>query len=182
VTSADSQHKPPAFFHLQLVGKIALSIAATAAAGLILVVALLASVKGSSYREIIGAYGLARENLGPALLVFGLVMASVAGIATWLVTLYASFSFAGPLYRFSRNLEMVTEQGPIAPMPLRGSDRLQRECNSFRDAVAKLREHYGDLRVLTGQIEQAIESGSADPDAVRQLIARLKETERRVRL
>jgi hypothetical protein len=182
VTNAGSQHKPHVFFHLRLVGKISVSIAATAALGLTLLVALLVHEKGANYREMIGAFGLARENLGPALLLFGLAMALVAGIVTWLVTLYASFSFAGPLYRFSRNLELVTEQGPVAPVPLRGSDRLQRECNSFRDAVAKLREHYGDLRVLSGQVEQALEHGSGDHEAVRQLIARLKETESRVRL
>jgi hypothetical protein len=182
VTSAASDLKPPVFFHLQLVGKISTVVAATAAAGFLLVVTVLVSDKGGSYRALIGAYGLARENLAPALLVFALVMGLVAGIATWLVTLYASFSFAGPLYRLSRNLELVTAQGPVVPVPLRGTDRLQRECDSFRDAVAKLREHYRDLRVLVGQIDHALQEGSTDHAVIRQLSARLQETASRVRL
>ena len=174
---------PPVFFHLKLAGKISLAIAAAAAVGLLLVVVLIAGRGGDSYRQAVAAYGVARENLAPALLVFGLAMAAVAGIATWLVTLYGTFRFAGPVYRFSRNLELVIDQGTKAqPLPLRGDDELQRECQVFRAAVAGLDGHYRELRTLLEEVERGVAAGSADPVQLRQAIARLKEAESRVRL
>jgi hypothetical protein len=178
----DREHKPSITFHLRLVSKIAASIAAISGIGLALVVALLIDDRAGSYRQFIATYGFARENLASALLLFGLVMVVVSATVTWLVTLYASFSFAGPIYRFCRNLELVTARGPVPPVPLRGSDRLQQQCSNFSRAVANLREHYSDLRVLTGQIEQAATKSAIEPGAVRQLIGRLKETGQRVRL
>ena len=180
MTSIPDSAKLPVFFYLKLVGKISVALALTAAAGLTLVIALLVSDKGANYREIISAYGVAHENLLLAILVFGLAMVAVAAIATWLVTLYASFGFAGPLYRFSRNLELVTEQGPVAPVPLRAADQLQRECDAFRDSVGELRRHYAELTNLVQQFETA--SAGDDADKVRLVLARLQDAERRARL
>ncbi len=173
---------PPVFFHLRMAGRISLAIAVAGAAGLALVVLLIAGGSAESYRQAVGAYGVARENLGLALLLFGLAMAVVAGIATWLVTLYGTFRFAGPLYRFSRNLELVTEMGAAAqPLPLRRDDELQRECQAFRASVAALQEHYGSLQALAAEAK-GLATGTADPGLLEQAIARLKEAESRVRL
>ena len=180
MTSTPKSAKIPFFFHLKLVGKISAALALTSAAGLAMVIALLTSDKGANYREIIAAYGVAHENLQPALLVFGLAMVVVAALTTWLVTLYASFGFAGPLYRFSRNLELVTEQGPVAPVPLRAADQLQRECDAFRDSVGELRRHYAELTDLVQQFETA--SAGDDADKIRLALARLQDAERRARL
>lgn len=183
MSQARGHHRPPVFFHLKLAGKVSLGIAAAAAAGLALVVVALVGHAGNSYRQAIGAYGLARENLAPALLLFGLAMVALAGIATWLITLYASFRFAGPLYRFSRNLELVTEQGPAArPVPLRGSDDLQHECEVFRVSVATLNRHYDELRLLAQQAQLEAGFAAADGEPLHQALARLREAERRVRL
>lgn len=170
----------PTFFHLKLVGKISAALALAATAGLVLLITALVSDKGASYREIVGAYGLAHENLLPALLVFGLAMVAVAAIATWLLTLYASFSFAGPLYRFSRNLELVVERGPVEPIPLRATDQLQRECAIFRDAVGELRSHYADLAELIAELEVAQAAG--DAGEFKRVLARLQEVASRARL
>lgn len=180
MSSAPRSAKIPVFFHLKLVGKISVVLALTAATGLTLVIARLVSEKGTSYREIISAYGVAHENLLLALLVFGLAMVVVAAMATWLVTLYASFGFAGPLYRFSRNLELVTEQGPVEPVPLRATDQFQRECAAFRDSVNELRRHYSDLTDLVQQFECALTDN--DPGELSLLLDRLQEVERRARL
>jgi len=180
MTSTPRSVKISVFFHLKLVGKISAALALTAAAGLAMVIALLASDKGANYREIIAAYGVAHENLQLALLVFGLAMVVVAALTTWLVTLYASFGFAGPLYRFSRNLELVTEQGPVAPVPLRAADQLQRECDAFHDCVGELRLHYSDLTDLVLRFESAMAGG--DTDELRLALARLQDAERRARL
>ncbi len=172
--------KFPVFFHLKLVGKISAVLALAATAGLLLLIAVLVSDKGASYREIVGAYGLAQENLLPALLVFGLVMVVVAAITTWLLTLYASFGFAGPLYRFSRNLELAVDRGPVEPIPLRATDQLQRECAVFRDAVGELRNHYADLAALTAKLEVAQAGG--DAGEFKLALARLQEAAGRARL
>lgn len=172
--------KLPVFFYLKLVGKISATLALTAVAGLAIVIVLLVSDKGANYRGIISAYSIAHENLQSALLIFGLVMVAVAAIATWLVTLYASFSFAGPLYRFSRNLEFVTEQGPVTSLSLRGTDQLQRECNIFRGSVDELRRHYSELTDLVQQFETVSTSGDADER--KRVLVRLQEAERRARL
>jgi hypothetical protein len=180
MTSTPETAKLPVLFYLKLVGKISAALALVAAAGLAVVIFLLIGGKGANYREIISTYSIAHENLQPALLVFGLVMIAVAAIATWLVTLYASFSFAGPLYRFSRNLKLVAEQGPVVPVPLRATDQLQRECDAFRDSVGELRRHYSELAELVQQFEAALTSGDAGER--RHVLARLQEAERRARL
>lgn len=172
--------KLPVFFYLKLVGKISAVMALTAAAGLAIVIALLVSDKGASYSGIISAFSVAHENLQPALLIFGLVMVAVAAVATWLVTLYASFSFAGPLYRFSRKLKFVTEQGPETSFSLRGTDQLQRECDIFRGSMDELRRHYSELTGLVQQFETVSMSG--DTDECQRVLVRLQEVERRARL
>lgn len=172
--------KLPVFFYLKLVGKISAVLALTAAAGLAIVIALLVSDKGISYRGIISAFSVAHENLQPALLIFGLVMVAVAAVATWLVTLYASFSFAGPLYRFSRNLEFVTEQGPVTPLSMRATDQLQRECDIFHGSVDELRRHYSELTDLVQQFETASTNG--DADECQRALTQLQKAEQRARL
>ncbi len=180
MTSKPETAKLPVLFYLKLVGKISAALALTAVAGLAVIVFTLIGGKGANYREIISTYSVAHENLQPALLVFGLVIVAVAAIATWLVTLYASFSFAGPLFRFSRNLKLVAEQGPVAPIPLRATDQLQRECDAFRESVGELRRHYSELTGLVQQYEAALMRGDAIER--QQVLARLKEAERRAHL
>jgi hypothetical protein len=118
------------------------------------------------------------------MLAFGLAMASFAGITTWLFALCASFRIAGPLYRISRDLEQLIEQGAIAPAPIRATDSLQREWKAFEASVAALRTQHEDLRQVLGEVEHALRTDTATKDraSVIAAIARLKQTEQRVRL
>jgi len=168
----------------KLVAKIGLGVAVASCLGLLLVLIPVSDEKASGYGQIIGAFGLAREGLGWAMLVFGLAMSSFAGITTWLFALYASFRIAGPQYRISRNLELLIEQGAIVPAPIRATDSLQREWKAFEASVAALRTQHEDLRQALSEVEQALRTDTAAIDKAPLVlaIARLKQTEQRVRL
>ncbi len=173
----------PMLFHLKMVAKIALSVSALACAGLLSVLFLLADQTGDSYAQIIGVHSLAGQNLGPALLVYGLALLAFAGVVTWLIALYSSFRIAGPLYRFAQNLEMEIAQGPAVPVAIRRRDQLQREWKEFEASMAVLHSHFSDLRQALAQTEQTLRAGAEfDPASVRQAVNRLQDIERRVKL
>jgi hypothetical protein len=172
----DHLHVPPNF---KLVAKIGLSVAATALLGLLLALFVLSDDKASGYGEIIGAFSLAKKNLAPVMIVFGLAMVCFAGVSTWLFALYASFRIAGPMFRISRNLEQQISQGPIAPMPIRATDSLQHEWKAFEASVFALRAHYEELRLALGAVEA---SNAGNTDALDLAMTQLTKVEHRVRL
>jgi hypothetical protein len=171
---------------VKLVAKIGLSVAVASCIGLLLVLLLLSDDNASGYGQVIGAFGIASKSLGPAMLVFGLAMASFAGITAWLFSLYASFRIAGPLYRISRDLELQIEHASIKPMPIRAGDSLQREWKAFEASVAVLHAQHGDLKHVMSEIEVLLQpdGAAAGPDSVAlaSAIARLKKAEQRVSL
>jgi hypothetical protein len=167
---------------VKLVAKIGLSVAVASCVGLVLVLLLLSDHKASGYGQIVGALGLARDTLGPAMLLFGLATVGFAGVSAWLFSLYASFRIAGPLYRISRDLEQQIEQGAVTPMPIRAGDSLQREWKAFEASVAALRVQHEEMRQTVDEIEHALETNAATADALAPALARLKRVEQRVRL
>jgi hypothetical protein len=169
-------------FHFTRLAGIALSVGVVVCAGTLVVLMLATNDKGISYGQAIDAYGLTRWNLGWGFLVFGLAMVSFAGITAWLVSLYSTFRVAGPLFRFSRNLEMEIERGPIAPIPIRRCDQLQREWKEFDAGVAALREHYDQLRQAAKEARQFPYAGATHRESPALAIAQLMEAERRARL
>jgi len=183
MNSSQEAHVPADF---KLVAKIGLSVAAASCLGLVLVLFLVSDGAAASYGQIIGAYGLARKNLGPAMAVFGLAVAGFAGISAWLFSLYASFRIAGPLYRISRNLEQQIAHGPIAMIPIRASDGLQREWQQFDASVAALRAQRAELKQALREVEDALALNSAaaaaDAISLEAAIANLKKMELRARL
>ena len=172
-------HVPPDF---KLVAKIALSVAAAACIGLLLLLHVLAEDKGAGYGNIITAYDMARQNLQPAILVFGLVMIVFASITTWLFALYTSFRVAGPLFRIARNLEQAIDQGQLVPIPIRKTDSLQREWAQFDASVEALRAHYAKLGQALDEVRSRVGNGAGDKAPLEQAIAHLKEGERNVLL
>jgi low affinity Fe/Cu permease len=170
-------------FSMQWVAKIALSVAAIAAAALLLAIFLATDDSGSDYAHVILTHSLTRQSLGPAILVFGLLMVVVAAIATWLIALYGSFRIAGPLFRFSHNLQSIIDNAFAVPMAIRQTDMLQGEWKQFDASQARLRDHYGSLRQALDQCRQALQAGGKPDEALlRQALARLQEVERRVQL
>ena len=181
--STGRRDEPSIRFHLKLVGKIALAVGATACVGLILTLMSVSAKSGASYAQIIGSYNLTRQHLGPALLVAGLFLLAFTAVITWLISLYSSFRIAGPLFRFSRNLEMEIARGPTAPVPIRKTDSLQQEHEQLKRSIDGLQAHYGALREAALQAQAAL--GSDDKEAwseAARVIARLKELDSHVRL
>ncbi len=169
---------------VKLIANIGLSVAGASGLGLLLVLVLVGDERASGYARMIGALDLARQSLGSAMLIFGLVMVGFAGITTWLLSLYASFRIAGPLYRISRDLERQIEQGSIVPVPIRATDSLQREWKEFEASVATLSAQHEELRQALSEVEKALaaETVTAGVASLAQSIVRLKEVEQRVRL
>lgn len=177
------QNEPPVLFHFKWVAKVALSVGTVAWAGLMLAIFLITDDKGTGYAQIISAYSLTRQNLGSAILVFGLLMAVIASITTWFIALYSSFRIAGPLFRFSQNLKSIIDSAFVVPVPIRRTDMLQREWNKFDASQARLREHYMALGEALDQCQQALRAGAeSDRASLRQALAGLQEVERRVHL
>lgn len=175
--------EPQIFFHLKLVAKITLLVGAAACAGLILTLMSISQQSGSSYAETIRSFSLTREHLGIALLVAGLFLVAFAAVITWLITLYSSFRIAGPLFRFSRNLEMSITQGPKTLVPIRKRDSLQKEHGQLALSVHSLQAQYGALREAAGRAVASLESGDKQGYAeAASAIAKLKELDSRVRL
>ena len=180
--NGNSEPQTPATF--RLVARIGTSVAVASFLGLILVLLLVSDNDAATYGEVVGAYGLARQNLGPAMAIFGLVAVTVAGVSAWLFSLYASFRIAGPLYRLSRNLERQIEHGPVAAVPIRAGDALQDEWKAFDASVAALRLQHVDLQLALLALERAPLpncAGSARAP-LEDADTKLREVEQRVRL
>ena len=173
----------PLYFHLKWTAKIALSVAVLACLVLVLILSLITDKTGAEYGRIILSDGLTRANLMPAILIYGLVMTVVAGIITWLISLYGSFRVAGPLYRFCENIRNTIEQPTFVPVPIRHTDMLQAEWKEFAAALTKLNDHYRSLNGALAQAKMAAFS-ETEPDllGLAQAVVRLREAEQVVRL
>lgn len=174
-TSEDRSHF---LLRLHLVAKIALIVGGVSCLAMLLALNFITDKSGVSYDTIIRSYSLSRQHLGPTLLVEGLCLVAFAGVFTWLVALYAGFYIAGPLYRFSRNLEDFIKQGPVTPKPTRSQDKLKHEEQQILRSIAKLQNHYGAMRAATEAALAQIDA-QQNPAAA---IAQLKELERVARL
>jgi len=173
----------PVFFHLGWVAKITLSIGILAVIALLLALFLITDGKSTEYGRIIFAHSLTRENLKPAIAIFGLVMTIMACLITWLVARYGSFRIAGPLHRFSRNMKDAMEHPANKPVPIRHDDMLQREWQEFAASLSSLDEHYRRLGDALADARQSLAS-EAKPDsaAAGEALRRLAEIERLVQL
>lgn len=128
---------------LKLVSRFALYTSVVAIVVLVLSVLFLTDHAGTSYTEIIYAHSLSQKHLKPVLLISGLCLLSFVAFITWLFTIYSSFRIAGPLYRFSRNLEQAAEG--VAPIGLRSNDALQDVSEQLTQSVSCLHNHYREI-------------------------------------
>lgn len=163
--------------HVRLVGKLGLGVGVAAGTVLLFALSLITHYSGGSYGQIIGAQDLTRQYLGPAMLVAGLAVLAIVGVMTWLIALYSSFRIAGPLYRFSRNLELACSIGPIVPIKIREGDALQKEAQQVEDALSTVRSHLADLRKEADDLEKSLLTN--DATAYEQALARLKKLDNR---
>jgi len=167
--------------HLSLVARIALGTAILAGAILLLTLAFAVDQSGTTYAELVRAHHITQRNLGPAFLVAGLFVASATGFITWLVCLYSSFRVAGPLFRFTRNLEHASETVELPG--IRRGDCLHDLSDQLQDSVGQLHDHYKEINQLTEQALALMEKEEETSRARLGLILeRLKALDERVRL
>ncbi len=184
IQTADAviENAPP-FFHLRLVGKVALTVSAVTGLVLVGVVIGASEQGGDGYAQIIEAFSVTRHNLGLAITLSSLVIVALAGLFAWLIAVYGSFRVAGPLFRFARNLELVAAEGPVPILGIREDDCLQEDAHRLAESVETLRRHYDEMRTLTEQIEAQLESPTPqDHKTLAATVLRLKKIDGKSRV
>jgi len=162
---------------LRWVARIAGGTSLLAALILLAVVFWIGDSGGASYFDVVRAHVLTHRQLGPALLVGGLILLVLVAAITWLVALYGSFRFAGPLYRFTRNLREASRQ---PPMGIRQDDALQETARQLRQAWENLYRLRREIAQTAAAAEAALSAGDAAEWTSR--IRRLQALIHRVRL
>jgi len=147
----------PVALHLRLL--IFIGFGGALAALLVLggLVLVSAETGGEEYAAIIGAHALTRHNLEAGIWVAALLLLAVVALLTGLIALYVSFRVAGPLYRFSRNLEAAP--GLERLYPIRHGDCLQDVSHDLLHTVEKLREYYRAIGRQVDSVERALVGG-----------------------
>jgi hypothetical protein len=174
------RNEPLIFFHLKLVAKISLGVGAVAVLSLLISLMLVSGQADDSYAAIIRSNSITRANLGKAMLLIGLMLVAVAGVITWLITLYSSFRIVGPLYRFSQNLKLASASDFQNLIDLRQGDRLLEQQEHIKQAVAALRGHYAAVEQSANDASAALEQG--DDASYAEAVARLKALDEKVRV
>ncbi|MEO5351088.1 MAG: hypothetical protein H7836_15815 [Magnetococcus sp. YQC-3] len=141
--------KPFAAWRLRQVAKIAVTTWGVAVLCLLLAVQFLVGDQGKSYQETLNIYLLGHNNLLPTLLIAGGALASLAGLTTWLFALHGTHLIAGPLARFSHNLQRQIQEGPLPIEQLQDGHFLQVEHLHFAASTRRLQYHYDSISELT---------------------------------
>jgi hypothetical protein len=168
------------FGSLKLLGRVSLWFSVVALIGFVAVMLMSGSERGR-YLETIHSLSVMQQQLPWIVLSGGLLLVIGTGVTTWLITLYSSFRVAGPLHRFSRNLEAGIREGEVGTLRIRSDDYLQDESRLLEQTVTGLYGHYAKL---DGLVDEALaELGSAEPVDVGKLdevMAQLNAMEQRV--
>lgn len=167
------------FYYLEIIGTVALVVAGLSLATLLLLLFFISDNSGAAYWDIVKSGSITRLSLGPGMLLAGLFLVSAAAAITWLISLYASFRIAGPLFRFSRNMEILIESGAVTLTPIRKKDQLQEEARQFVQSVDLLQGHYREIGAAADNALALLDSGG---HGLAQSLAKLRELERRVQL
>lgn len=174
------KHEPPIFFHLKLVAKISLAIGVIALLALLIALTLITDQSGDTYSAIVQLQYLKSENLGKVMLLAGLVLVTLTSLVTWLIALYSSFRIAGPLYRFSQNLQLATVDESAALLDLRTGDSLRQEADMIKQTVLSVRAYHAAVSAAARQAADAL--AAADASGYAQAVARLRTLDEKVRL
>ncbi|HJV52931.1 MAG TPA: hypothetical protein VJ652_15795 [Noviherbaspirillum sp.] len=174
------QNQPLILFHLKLVAKVALAAGVVAVLCLLVALSILAGPSGASYESIIRSSSVTRAQMGPVMLVAGLILVALVGVLTWTIALYSSFRIAGPLYRFTQNFRLAMASDAAGLVNLRAGDSLRVQEQHIKQAVSALRAHHAALDQLSRQASSALEQG--DAGAYAQAVQRLKVLDEKARI
>lgn len=173
-------HEPEIHIHLRWVASFALCVGVIATGGLILTLFVLTDSSGTTYGELINSNSLVQSYLWPTLLISGCLLVAFTAVCTWLITLYSSFRIAGPLFRFSRNLETSIAIGSHKPIPIRDSDLLQKDAELLASTLVAVDAHYTNLRDEVALAIKQTRSGEVDQAQLQVIAAKLKRLVERV--
>ena len=172
-------------FYFSIVLKISILISLAAIIGMFVVLITLMQEKGSSYLDMIGRFYLTYDRLPLAMFIAGTALALITAFTVWLVSLYASFRIAGPVFRFTRNLEAVVANDGVGLTPIRKSDFLQTESSSLCNGIENMRKHYRALEKELLEMEAILQQGENYPaklDRLRPVMIHLKMLDDQVSL
>ncbi len=159
-----------------------ITMATMLAAGLVLLAAVLffEDGQGLDYLGLMQSYTVTAKNLDAMLIMAGLFLLFCVGLASWILTLYASFRIAGPLFRMARNLELASSSRDLPG--IRKRDCLQDVSQQLQTAVNMLHDHYACVGSMLDHLEQELLKEAKDENAIKSYINALKDDVRRVRL
>lgn len=166
--------------HLKLVAKVAIITGLAAAISLFFLVFFVAGESGASYLEIIQDHTVTRAHLRPVMTLAALILLMLVGFSVGIVALYTSFRVAGPLYRFTRNLQSpakVSDQRLI-----RHDDALHGVAAELHESRQSLEQHYQLLGERVAAALHVLATSEAQPDRLHDALGELKAVESSVRL
>ncbi len=135
----------------------------------------LSTESGTNYSEIIRAHWLAQSHLVPALWIAGLFLLALVALITGLIAIYSSFRIAGPLYRFSCNLEVSEKHSIIG---IRQDDCLQDVSRQLQDSIRSLDTHRLTIQEQIKKAEACLQS--PDEAAAAEYAALIKQLKARL--
>ncbi len=163
---------------LRLTARVAVSVSLVGS--IVLVVTLyflLRDQPQESYYQIIQSLTRSKDRLMLAMFAAGTLIVLMAGLITWLITLYSSHRVAGPLYRFSKNLELEIERGPVATTSLRKDDGFQELSNKLSVAADGLTRYYTQQLQAVDEISRNLNAEQpCSVDQYRDLLQKLETT------
>jgi len=98
----------------------------------------------------------------PTLPLIILTVSLFAGIATILITLFASHKIAGPLYRLTLELEKMKQRDFSGKVRIRADDQLQKVAGEFEELRIVLKDSLSKIQKEWGAIKPDIEKIKED--------------------
>ena len=163
---------------LRVTAKVAISVSLLSALILLMVLYfVLIDHSEKNYLEAIASLTRSQQQLAVAMFVAGALILILAGIITWLVTLYFSHRIAGPIYRFTKNLELEIEKGPVSTIAIRKEDSLQALSTKLETAARGLSRYYDSQKEIVDQIYRLVDGEyEVDGKEFSKRIDKLQET------
>ena len=163
---------------LRITAKIAFSVSLLSA--IVLLTALyflLIDQAEKNYLQTILALTRSQEQLAIAMLIGGALVLALAGLIAWAFTLYFSHRIAGPIYRFTRNLELQIEKGPVTTVAIREEDNLQALSDKLGQAVDRLALYYDDQLKIVDELSRNLDAADEiNVTAYNRALQKLKNT------
>ena len=145
---------------LTLVSRLAFLTGLIAVIVFVILVSYLGGADGETYAETFKANWLTQERLGSAMWIAGLILLSLIAFITGLICIYSSFRIAGPLYRFSKNLSITSDNQ--LRLGLRSNDALQGLSRSLLESIETIDKHKKKLVELIDAAQSCLDSGDKD--------------------